>query len=221
MSEVAEQKLKSSKALLELQDNALQDRLISEKVITDPSSAKGRLIQAAAALFKDKGYERTTVRDLAAEVGILSGSLFHHFKNKERILRAVMEEAILLNTERMKSALADAKSPEQKVLALIKCELASVLGETGAAMTVLVFEWRSLNEDSQQYILGLRDIYEQMWLDALAEAKADGLVVIEPFILRRLLTGALSWTVNWYESDGELDLDELAQNALTLAIKTA
>ncbi len=195
-------------------------KLVSKGVITDPDSAKGRLIQAAARLFRDKGYERTTVRDLAAEVGILSGSLFHHFKNKERILRAVMEEAILLNTEAMRSALDEANSAEERVLALIKCELASILGDTGAAMTVLVYEWRSLNEDSQQYILGLREIYEAMWMDALNEAKEEGLVVIDPFILRRLLTGALGWTVNWYEEEGEMNLDALARNALSLAIKS-
>ncbi len=195
------------------------EKLVAEGIITDPKSPKGRLIQAAARLFRDKGYERTTVRDLAAEVGILSGSLFHHFKNKERILRAVMEEAILLNTESMKAALAEANTAEERVLALIKCELKSILGDTGAAMTVLVFEWRSLNEDSQKVILELRDIYEQLWLDALTEAKDEGLVVIEPFILRRLLTGALSWTVNWYDDSGEMDLDELARNALSLAIK--
>lgn len=194
-------------------------KLVEEGIITDPQSAKGRLIQAAARLFRDKGYERTTVRDLAAEVGILSGSLFHHFKNKERILRAVMEEAILLNTETMKVALAEADNSKDRVLALIKCELASILGDTGAAMTVLVFEWRSLNEDSQAHILGLRDIYEQLWLDALNEAKNDGLVVIDPFILRRLLTGALSWTVNWYDEEGDMDLDALARNALSLAVK--
>ena len=194
-------------------------KLVEEGIITDPQSAKGRLIQAAARLFRDKGYERTTVRDLAAEVGILSGSLFHHFKNKERILRAVMEEAILLNTETMKAALAEADNSKDRVLALIKCELASILGDTGAAMTVLVFEWRSLNEDSQAHILGLRDIYEQLWLDALNEAKDDGLVVIDPFILRRLLTGALSWTVNWYDEEGDMDLDALSRNALSLAVK--
>lgn len=205
---------------LEQEMKYVLEKLVAEGTITDPKSPKGRLIQAAARLFRDKGYERTTVRDLAAEVGILSGSLFHHFKNKERILRAVMEEAILLNTESMKAALAEASSAEERVLALIKCELKSILGDTGAAMTVLVFEWRSLNEDSQKIILELRDIYEQMWLDALTEAKDEGLVVIDPFILRRLLTGALSWTVNWYDQDGDMDLDELARNALSLAIKS-
>ena len=193
--------------------------LIDQGIINAPDSAKGRLLQAAATLFKDKGYERTTVRDLGKAVGIQSGSLFHHYPNKEAILRAVMEETILLNTELMKAALAQSQTPEEKVLALIQCELESVMGETGAAMTVLVYEWRSLNEENQQHILTLRDIYEGLWIDALTAAKESGSVVIDPFVLRRLLTGALSWTVNWYRQEGDLTIDQLAQMALSLAIK--
>jgi AcrR family transcriptional regulator len=193
--------------------------LIDQGIINAPSSAKGRLLQAAATLFKEKGYERTTVRDLGKAVGIQSGSLFHHFPNKEAILRAVMEETILLNTELMKAALSQSNSPEDKVLALIQCELESVLGETGAAMTVLVYEWRSLKDESQQHILKLRSIYEDLWISALSEAKEAGSVVIDPSVLRRLLTGALSWTVNWYRQDGDMTVDQLAQMTLSLAIK--
>ncbi len=196
-----------------------QQHLIAQGIINAPDSAKGRLLQAAATLFKEKGYERTTVRDLGKAVGIQSGSLFHHYPNKEAILRAVMEETILLNTELMKAALMSSQKPEDKVLALIQCELQSVLGETGAAMTVLVYEWRSLNEENQQHILTLRGIYEDLWISALSEAKDAGVVVIDPFVLRRLLTGALSWTVNWYRQEGDLTIDQLAQMALSLAIK--
>ena len=193
--------------------------LVDEGVVNAPDSAKGRLLQAAAALFKEKGYERTTVRDLGKAVGIQSGSLFHHYPNKEAILRAVMEETIILNTELMKASLAQANKPEDKILALIRCELESVLGETGAAMTVLVYEWRSLKEESQLEILKLRDIYENIWIDTLTQAKEARSVVIDPAVLRRLLTGALSWTVNWYRKEGDLTVEQLAQMALSLAIK--
>ncbi len=193
--------------------------LIDAGTVYAPDSAKGRLLQAAASLFKEKGYERTTVRDLGKAVGIQSGSLFHHYPNKEAILRAVMEETILLNTALMQAALAQSNDPADKVLALIRCELESILGTTGAAMTVLVYEWRSLKEESQLQILKLRDTYENLWISTLEEAKEAGSVTIDPAILRRLLTGALSWTVNWYRQEGDLTIEELAQMALSLAVK--
>jgi|SRR5690554_64047 len=195
--------------------------MIEEGMITDPHSARGRLLAKAAHLFKEKGYERTTVRDIAREVGIQSGSIFHHFRSKEDILYAVMEETILFNTQRMQAAVAAAKTPKEKVLALIRCELESVLGVTGEAMAVLVYEWRSLSEENQRSILKLRDVYENIWLEALNEAKAEGLVPADTFIARRFLTGALSWTVTWYRPDGNLSLDDLAREALQLVIKDA
>lgn len=88
-------------------DAVLQD-LINTGRVTDPESAKGRLLRAAAHLFKTKGYERTTVRELGSAVGIQSGSLFHHFKSKEDILLSVMEETIIINMARMHDALNSA-----------------------------------------------------------------------------------------------------------------
>lgn len=193
--------------------------LINEGLITDPASAKGRLLLQAAKLFKEKGYERTTVRDLANAVGIQSGSIFHHFKTKEDILKAVMVETIIYNTHRMKRKLEEASSPREEVLALIICELESVIGVTGDAMAVLVYEWRSLKEENQKSILKMRDEYEQLWLDALNNAKAAGQIVADTFILRRFLSGALGWTTNWYKPEGDITLEELAEQALLLAIK--
>ena len=193
--------------------------LVGTGQITDPESARGKLLQTAAHLFRSKGYERTTVRDLAGAVGIQSGSIFHHFKSKDEILKAVMEETILYNTALMRAALSEASGPRERVLALIRCELQSIMGGTGEAMGVLVYEWRSLSEESQAYILSLRDTYEQIWLEVLGEARAAGHFKADPFVLRRFLTGALSWTTTWFRPDGKMSLDQLAEEALNLVLK--
>ncbi|MCJ8169033.1 TetR/AcrR family transcriptional regulator [Atopomonas sediminilitoris] len=193
--------------------------LVERGELTDPQSARGKLLQCAAHLFRHKGYERTTVRDLAGAVGIQSGSIFHHFKSKDEILRAVMEETILYNTALMRDALNHAQGARERVLALIRCELQSIMGGTGEAMGVLVYEWRSLSDEGRGYILKLRDVYEQMWLTELAAAKTEGLLQGDPFVLRRFLTGALSWTTTWFKQEGSMSLDELAQSALLLVIK--
>ncbi|SDL52538.1 transcriptional regulator, TetR family [Pseudomonas indica] len=193
--------------------------LVASGQVTDPDSARGKLLQTAAHLFRSKGYERTTVRDLASAVGIQSGSIFHHFKSKDEILRSVMEETILYNTALMRASLAEATNLRERVLALIRCELQSIMGGTGEAMAVLVYEWRSLSEEGQAYILALRDTYEALWLEVLGEAKLAGYFKADPFILRRFLTGALSWTTTWFRPQGPMSLDQLAEEALSLVIK--
>ncbi|KAF0865555.1 TetR/AcrR family transcriptional regulator [Pseudomonas sp. LD120] len=193
--------------------------LIASGQVTDPDSARGKLLQTAAHLFRNKGYERTTVRDLASAVGIQSGSIFHHFKSKDDILRAVMQETIHYNTALMRAELAEAGSVRERVLALIRCELQSIMGGSGEAMAVLVYEWRSLSPEGQAEVLALRDLYEQIWLQVLGEAKAAGFIKGDVFITRRFLTGALSWTTTWFRAEGSMTLEQLAQEALLLVLK--
>lgn len=193
--------------------------LVDNGQLTDPDSARGKLLQTAAHLFRNKGFERTTVRDLASAVGIQSGSIFHHFKSKDEILRAVMEETIRYNTALMRAALVEADSVRERVLALIRCELQSIMGGTGEAMAVLVYEWRSLSEQGQRQVLALRDIYEDLWLEVLGQAKEAGYIRGDVFITRRFLTGALSWTTTWFRTEGSLSLDELAEQALILVLE--
>ncbi|WP_368670172.1 TetR/AcrR family transcriptional regulator [Pseudomonas gingeri] len=193
--------------------------LVQEGQLTDPDSARGKLLQTAAHLFRNKGYERTTVRDLASTIGIQSGSIFHHFKSKDEILRAVMEETIHYNTALMRASLAEAGSLRERVLALIRCELQSIMGGTGEAMAVLVYEWRSLSPEGQAKVLALRDVYEQIWLQVLGEARDAGYIKGDVFITRRFLTGALSWTTTWFRPQGSLTLEQLADEALMLVLK--
>jgi AcrR family transcriptional regulator len=197
----------------------LQERLIKEGKLTDPASPRGRLLQHAAQLFRTKGYERTTVRDLAAATGIQSGSIFHHFASKNEILHAVMVEAITLNLARMHEALAVAgPDPAQRLLALIRCELHAINGATGEAMAVLFHEWNSLNEEARTSILTLRTEYEGLWLEVLERLYKAGRLRTQPALVRRLLTGALAWTIHWFRPTGPMSLDELAGEVLRLLL---
>lgn len=191
--------------------------LIQEGQITDPESPRGRLQDHASRLFRQKGYERTTVRDIASAVGIQSGSIFHHFSTKEDILKAVMSEALVYFTEKLRDAIDTAKDPHDKLLACIRSELQFTIGpDTTAVMSLLVSEWRCLSEDAQGDILGFRDKYERLWIEVLHKAKKAGLLAGDEFVTRRLLAGAIHWTPQWFQLDGELSLEELANETLRL-----
>lgn len=173
-------------------------------------SPRGRLLSEAAKLFRDKGYERTTVRDIAAAVGIQSGSIFHHFPSKEAILFAVIEEVIRTNTRRLRDALVSDASAEDRLRALIHQELVFIIGDTREAMSVMVQEWRCLAPEQQRAALGLRQLYEDIWLALLGELHEAGRFACTPFVMRRLITGMNSWAHNWFDARGDLSLDDLA-----------
>lgn len=203
------------------QEPDIRAALIEQGLITAADSPKGMVIGKAAELFREHGFERTTVRDLAAAVGILPGSIFHHFSNKDEILRVVMHESIVLNLARIRARLARHPSTPARLWTLIAAELWAINGDTGEAWTVLVREWRSLSAQGQARILALRDEYEAIWLDVLSAAREEGLIHSDPFIVRRLVAGALNWTVNWFRRDGEMSLDALADEVYQLATGAA
>lgn len=173
-------------------------------------SPRGKLLSAAARLFREKGFQRTTVRDIAREVGIQSGSLFHHFSSKEDILSAVMVEVIRFNTDRLRAAVDGLADPVAQLRALVEGELQAIVGDTGEAMSVLVYEWRCLSEDKQREALALRAVYEQLWMDTLTALRRAGYFTDDPFIVRRLITGMTSWTNTWFDPDGSLTIEQLA-----------
>jgi len=200
---------------------AVKMSLIESGQVSDPASARGRLLLVAARMFHQSGFARTTVRDLGAELGIQSGSLFHHFKTKDDILCAVMEENIILNTQRLRQALTQSGPAEARVDTLVRSELEFLYGETGNAMAVVIKEWAALSEKGQQVILKLRDEYESLWVENLRQARSEGagLVEMDEALLRRLIAGSVNWTLNWYRREGTVCLDELADDVLKLALK--
>ncbi len=159
--------------------------------LIDLNSARGRLQQIAASLFKAKGFSRTTVRDIAAKVGIQSGSIFHHFKNKEQILQSVMNDAILRVMASMQQKLSETTSTSEQLYCLVLCELQAIHDEELAGFQLLISEWRSLNDENQQKILKLRQQYELLWLKVLDQAQLEKLVNVDSFYLRGFVRGAL------------------------------
>lgn len=183
--------------------------------LVDLNSPRGRLQQIAASLFKAKGFSRTTVRDIAAKVGIQSGSIFHHFKNKEQILQSVMNDSILRVMTLMQQKLAKTTNTSEQLYCLVLCELQAIHDEQLAGFQLLISEWRSLNDENQQKILKLRQQYEQLWLNVLDQAQHENLVNIDSFYLRGFIRGALIETSNWYKLNGDVTLEILAQKLIT------
>ncbi|NQY65384.1 MAG: TetR/AcrR family transcriptional regulator [Alteromonadaceae bacterium] len=186
--------------------------------LVDLNSARGRLQQAAAKLFKEKGYSQTTVRDIAAAVGIQSGSIFHHFKNKEQILKTVIIDAILRVLSSMEEALSSTNNVDEQLESLVFCELQAIHNEQLDGFKLMMSEWRSLSEANQKEILTLREQYEEIWLGILASAYQAKRVKVESFYLRGFIRGALIETSNWYKVSGCLSLKQLAHMMMTAFI---
>lgn len=186
---------------------------------TKQSEAKLRILRSAARLFRRQGYTRTTVRQLASDVGIQSGSLFHHFKTKDDILFAVMDQVITDMDTRLEAELKNAQTLRGKLRALFHVHLTFLHLEQSDATAVLVYEWSALPPDRQALLLERRQRYFDRWTAVLMAANDKGLLKVDPTLLRQLLHGATVWTAHWYDPKGSVSVADLENALVEMAIR--
>lgn len=182
----------------------------------DDTSRRSLILKAAAKLFREHGYERTSVRQIAEALGMTSGSLFYHFATKEELLVAVMEEGVRDIMRGVQNGLAGESCLPERMLAMVRCHLTALLGPKLDAMTVMLYEWRSLSEPARARVLTSRDAYEELWMAPIDEAAALGLVDADTLLVRQTVLGALNWTGQWYRPDRRVGVELLAQRMFHL-----
>ncbi len=188
----------------------------SPKVDTD----RERILSAAARLFREKGFDGTTIRQIAEASGLLPGSLHYRYRAKEDILVDMMRVAIERTITRIIEATADIQEPLVRIQTALQAHTEMLL--SGDDMIyVLLFEWRSLRGNARQEIIGERDRYEKYWDSMLSSIKEQGYIRadIDEHLLRLIGLGAINWMATWYRKDGKYSLDEIGNTLWSIISK--
>jgi len=160
-------------------------------------SRREPLLEAAARLFSSKGYRETSMRDIAAEVDMLVGSIYYHFKSKEELLIAVYREGVRRFTVAMDGALEQSSQDPWNKLERVCVAHLSLLLDGGPFTRIVAPEFfRSFPADIAQEIVHERDAYEKRFAKLISELplpshKSQGLIKLS-------LLGSLNWSLTWY-----------------------
>lgn len=158
-----------------------------------------RILDAAARLFRQHGYEATRTRELAAALGVQKGSLYYYVEKKEDILFEICLESLRRLQEAVDAALRESDDPERRLLLLITTHTTSILRDRDLHATMLL-ELRSLSGERRRTVVAQRDAYEQGVRRIVGEAQEAG--VLREDVDARQLTFALfnlmNWTVTWF-----------------------
>ena len=102
----------------------------------DQSVHRDDIILAAAGVLQRNGYEATTMKDIAAAVNLTAASLYHHFRNKDALLLAVLEAGLAIIIARIEPIVHSSQPPADKLRAIIKAHVTGLAGNAavGAAM---------------------------------------------------------------------------------------
>lgn len=168
-------------------------------------SARARIVDAAAALFRARGYAAVSLREIAAEAGVTTGSVYHHFASKDDAVLAVMNGAhdvILGAVGDAVDRLGEKAPAAEKLVAAIDAHVDSLFGDNSLpSATIRIFH--QVPKPVRIATLPSRHAYERYWISLLEECRSAKLIDPDrdPAILVPLLFGSMNWLLEWYDAE--------------------
>ncbi len=161
---------------------------------------KSILLEVAARQFAKKGFDKTSMRDIAAAFGVLPGSLYHHFNSKDELFIAVYAAGVDRMIDAVAKATENIVDPWDRLEAACVAHLQELLGHENVLAAVLADNSISDGElrkawahERGRYEDLLRTLVDAVELNAGVESR----------YFRLGLLGAINWTLTWYQAGGE------------------
>ncbi|MEU6658807.1 TetR/AcrR family transcriptional regulator [Streptomyces sp. NPDC046821] len=182
------------------------------------SQRRGELLGIAAELFARRGYAETTVRDIADEAGILSGSLYHHFSSKEEMLDEILRDFLDPLLERFIAIEAEGTHPEEVLDELIRHSFAAIHASP-VAVALYQNELTMLHrQPAFEHVGEIGDKIEKIWLSVLKAGQKSGVfrADVDINLSYRFIRDAIWSTVRWYRPRGKYKHEAVAVQFLTV-----
>lgn len=176
------------------------------------------ILDAAAALFKERGYAATTMRDLAERIGIEAASLYNHIRGKQDLLRQICFETGHAHLDEMTRIEALEVTPAEQVRAMIAAHV-HLITQHAASAAVANEEWRHLEEPHYADFQQVRRDYEHRFGRLIQRAMASGAFKdIHPQIALYTILSSLSWLQHWYRAGRSVTTEEIEASILQLLL---
>lgn len=170
------------------------------------------VVAAAAALFAEKGFAATSVRDIGERVGLLGGSLYHYIKSKDALFVRIHDDALSGAEQRIRAAIAGLTDPAARLATACRTLLAIQLDPTSLTMP-LMNDFRAVPEAVRVQLVERRDRFEALFGDLVAAIPLPAGVA--PALFRIVLLSTLNSAGTWYRP-GRLSPEDIADQILAI-----
>jgi AcrR family transcriptional regulator len=193
----------------------------------DQSVSRDQIIKAASNVLQHNGYEAATMKDIAASVNLTAASLYHHFRNKDALMLAVLEMGLEYIIAHLEPIVYGDLPPDRKLRAVITEHLVSLTQNTAVGIA-MVFEIRALmsaklpadgdkNGDHAKFVarrdafFARRDHFEDLFRIVVREGIDKGVFrSVDVGVFVKTMLGAHNWVGVWYKPEGRLNGKQIA-----------
>ncbi len=178
--------------------------------MAENNSRREIILQEAAHLFREKGYQATNLRELAKRSGIQGGSIYHHFASKQEILFQLMDHTMTDMIDSLSAAIRSSDCPAEKLRRAVHFHIEYHI--TGPDQTYITDdELRNLEPDNYLKVIAKRDRYQQI-IEGIFRAgkEQQSWRVTDIKLFTRALIQMCAGVSSWFSFDGPLTIADIA-----------
>jgi TetR/AcrR family transcriptional regulator, cholesterol catabolism regulator len=175
--------------------------------------SRQEILRTAARLFQQRGYDATSMNDVAAALKLSKGGLYHHFQSKDEILFYIMNHAMDITEERVINPARAIPDPEERLRAVIRSHIDVVISSREREITVMLHENHPLPPPLRRRINSRKKDYVHFVENLIAEVQQlrQSKGAVSPRAAAFALLGMVNWIYQWYKAEGALRGDDLVQ----------
>jgi TetR/AcrR family transcriptional regulator, cholesterol catabolism regulator len=188
--------------------------------VTATVDRRDRIVAAAARLFAERGIAGTTVRMIGDEVGVLSGSLYHHFDSKEEMVDVIISSYFTELLDRYKAVLATGHGPRQRLEGLARESFRSI-ADHPQACEIYRNDYKYLAALPRfDYVVKATRRVQRIWLQEIAAGVEAGELRddIDAGLFYRFARDAIWQSARWYTPRGPHSIDEIADACVSVLL---
>ncbi len=177
---------------------------------------KEEIIGIAAEMFAVRGYNGTSLRDIAERAGLTKAALYYHFPDKEQIFEVVvMTRLSSLIVDATEAAERAGEDPLRRIEAVLVASAERIDRDRNGWVASSNAFWSIENTQNRARIVEMRDQYERILRDAIKDAMAKGLIRQEdPALIGRLLLTGLNGVARWRSPSGPMSVVDIIRRYL-------
>lgn len=182
------------------------------------NSRRAEICRTAARIIRQKGYDATSVNDIARALGMTKAGLYHYISGKEALLFEIMSFGMDQIDEEVVAPIRDVSDPEERLRQLL-IRHARIATRAQGAVAHLADEIRALPPPARRKIKERMRAYFDLVRDTLAELKAAGrLRDVDLTVAAFTLLGMILWPPRWFRQSGRLTSEQVAAEVTQIAL---
>ena len=175
------------------------------------------ILETAARLIRERGYEGTSMQEIAAACQLTKAGLYHHIQNKEQLLFAIMNYGMDLFENQVLERVKDIADPVERLSACMRRNIELVTRGACKEVIIILHEHATLTGEAREYIDRRKKLYVRFLESTFAEAvKLGRMRPVDPTIVAFSFLGMVLWVYKWFKPDGRLTEDQIADGMVAL-----